>query len=466
MAVQFEVKVLENCLVSPPTNSVPTTSVPLSFFDIPWLLCRPMKRVFMYDFECSNALFFEEVVPQLKHSLSLALQLFFPLSGNLVCPPHPAKPHILYSDGDSVNLTVAECGGVFSHLVRSGLRDAKEIHPLVPPLPPSHISNDALLELTSLLALQVTLFPNSGICIGIQFNHVVADGMAFNHFLKTWASISKSNCDLSCIPEALPIVDRGVINDKNGVEDVLLSQWQGWGSPCWKEDLDAAAPLEDKVRSTFVMTRDYIERLKTYVSGKCRSTKKSVCMSSFVVICAMTWVCVIKSQDRITNDSFGDGNLCHLAFVADCRNRNEISVPSTYFGNCLAICFVSVRRSLLRGEDSIALAAEAIGRRVQELENGVLVGAEKWLSKWEEVSKTGDLLTVAGSPRLNVYETDFGWGRPVMVELAQIDTSGAMYLAEARNEKGGVEVGLARSRTQMEAFGSIFQQSIDQSQTF
>uniref|UniRef100_A0A7N0VBE2 Anthocyanin acyltransferase n=1 Tax=Kalanchoe fedtschenkoi TaxID=63787 RepID=A0A7N0VBE2_KALFE len=443
MAVQFEVKVLEHCRVSPPPNSVPTTSLPLTFFDIPWLLCRPMQRILLYEFGCSTAQFVTDVLPQLKHSLSLALQLFFPLSA-------------------------AECGGVFSDLLRGGLRDAKEIHPLVPPIPipPSRILNESLLELTPLLALQVTLFPNMGICVGIQFNHVVADGMACTYFLKTWASLFQSRSGLSCIDEVLPVVDRGVIKDTDRIEDVLLNQWRGWGSPRWKDNAATVGLLEEKVRATFVLTRGDIEKLKNWVSGKCISAKhtKPVHISSFVVACAFTWVCVIKSQDKITNDSFGDEDLCHFSFVADCRNRKEISVPSTYFGNCLAICFVSVKRGLFRGEDSIALAADAIGRRVQELESGVLVGAEKWLLQWNEVSETGDLLTVAGSPRLALYETDFGWGRPRLVEMVQIDASGAMYLTEARNEKGGVEVGLARSRAQLEAFSSIFQLGKDQLQ--
>lgn len=104
---------------------------------------------------------------------------------------------------------------------------------------------------------------------------------------------------------------------------------------------------------------------------------------------------------------------------------------------------------------------KAIGNKVRELESGALEGAEKWLLDWKEISELGHLVTVAGSPRLGVYETDFGWGRPKKSEVVQIDVSGAISLAECGDEDGAIEVGLALSRENMDNFNAIFQHDLN-----
>lgn len=114
MSAQFDpVKVFEHHQISPPPDSVPTTSLPLTFFDITWINCCPIQRVFLYRVQFSTAQFTEEILPKLKNSLSLALQRFFPLCGNFVIPPQPSEPYILYKAGDSVPLLVAQSDGTY-----------------------------------------------------------------------------------------------------------------------------------------------------------------------------------------------------------------------------------------------------------------------------------------------------------------------------------------------------------------
>ncbi|KAI6672874.1 hypothetical protein NL676_000780 [Syzygium grande] len=45
-----QIKILHRYDISPPGSSVPTTALPLTFLDIPWLLCCPMQRLFFYNF--------------------------------------------------------------------------------------------------------------------------------------------------------------------------------------------------------------------------------------------------------------------------------------------------------------------------------------------------------------------------------------------------------------------------------
>jgi len=120
-------------------------------------------------------------------------------------------------------------------------------------------------------------------------------------------------------------------------------------------------------------------------------SRASACIT-FVVACAFTWVNLIKSQEKEAGDLFDNDKVYYFVFVADYRHRLEVKLPATYFGNCLAICHVPAKKSELLGENGIIMARvsylekmgsswqlEQIGKKVKELESGVLVGAEKYI---------------------------------------------------------------------------------------
>ncbi|PON81915.1 Transferase [Trema orientale] len=428
----------------------------------------PHAALYFYRYPHSTPHFLQTHLPNLKRSLSLTLRHFFPFAGKLVLPPPPAKPHILFTAGDSVTLTVAESSAEFNRLFadNDGPRAAEELHPFVPKLPLPRREGDA--SVAPLLALQVCVFPNSGICIGVRFSHVAADGRAFHHFMKSWAFICKERGDRSrvheneSLPPLLPCHDRAAVEDPDGLEPVFLNEWWSLAST-WDKDAGPA----DTVRTTFVLGQAQIERLKRWATEQFANDNDSTSLrhaTSFVVTCGLIWVCLTKSQEfgeSNTNIISNDSDPYYFIFVADCRNRLKFRIPTTYFGNCLSICFVSVKRKELLGENGIFEAIKAIGKRVAELERGALVGAEKWMLKWKEVAELWKHVTVAGSPKLGFYDSDFGWGRPKRTESVQIDVSGAFSLAENGDEKGGVEVGLALStRAKMSYFKAILEQSL------
>lgn len=70
MAQPDRVIILKQFQVAPPPNSVPTTSLPLTFLDIPWLLRCPMQRLFFYELPHSTHHFTQTILPTLSPSLS------------------------------------------------------------------------------------------------------------------------------------------------------------------------------------------------------------------------------------------------------------------------------------------------------------------------------------------------------------------------------------------------------------
>ncbi|CAN1844041.1 Coumaroyl-CoA:anthocyanidin 3-O-glucoside-6''-O-coumaroyltransferase 1 [Linum perenne] len=451
------VKTIDELHISPPPGSVPTTSIPLSFFDIPWFSCHPIQRVFFYDLPFSTHQFRESVIPNLTSSLSIALRYFYPFAARLISIPWPNKPYILYSDGDSVPFTVSESTALdFDQVTSDHPNDVRLLHLLLPKLPKPLAKEDETTA-SNLLSVKVTLFPNSGICIGIEFLHVAADGMAVNHFFKSWGS----GCtDLSWIENNPPYLDRGLIKDPSNLESIFSEQI--WKSPLPWDENSVHDKLIDKVRATFVIDAEDISRLKKTVkaSSFVVASAKSVKASSFVVASALVWICLAKSQ--VEDDD--DDKISSYVFPADSRGRMEPKVPATYFGNCLGGVGVSLRQGDLLRDGGFAIAAEEIAAKIAEMEReGPLKDAENWFkgSRNERVKRFGKMVSVAGSPKLRVYETDFGWGRPRKSEPVHIDFSGSVYFSDARDVKrGGIEFGLALKKEEMDVFIAGFEEQL------
>ncbi|XP_059650402.1 anthocyanin 5-aromatic acyltransferase-like [Cornus florida] len=185
-------------------------------------------------------------------------------------------------------------------------------------------------------------------------------------------------------------------------------------------------------------------------------------VSTFTVTCAYMWVCILKSRATTRADEDDeDDELDHFVFLADCRERLDPPIPATYFGNCLAICTATARHGqLMEEKEGFFVAAESFGEAIAtRLHNGepegVLKGSETWFSsfkslKWERV------MSLAGSPKIGLYEPDFGWGRPRKSEIVSTDLTGAFSISECKDSQGVVEVGVSFPKITMDAFASIF----------
>ncbi|CAL9014266.1 unnamed protein product [Prunus brigantina] len=227
MAQPSSIKVVEVCWVAPKPSSLDSASpddqsLPLTFFDLLWLRFPPIQRVFFYEISSFNTpLFFDSILPKLKASLSLTLQHFLPLAGNLTWPQDSQKPFLSYVKGDTHSLTIAESDADFYHLVSTNNFniEAKEYHPLIPQLAVSH-------DQAAVMALQITIFPNCGFSIGSAVHHAALDGKTSTSFLKLWAHLCKhGGLSSSLLPEPpKPCYDRRAVKDPAGIEAIYLKE--------------------------------------------------------------------------------------------------------------------------------------------------------------------------------------------------------------------------------------------------
>ncbi|KAF6141758.1 hypothetical protein GIB67_027936 [Kingdonia uniflora] len=452
------VKVLEQCQISPPSASVPRTSLPLTFFDMRPLVMPPVNRLFYYEISHTKTHFMNSVIPNIKHSLSLTLQHFFPLVGNLIWTPQSSRPEIHYVDGDSIPFTVAESNLNFNHVCGNHPRDVNMLYPLIPKLSPA---SDAIIPL---LALQVTLFPNSGICVGISISHAVADGKSSSHFMKSWASVCKLNGDTSFMTgSSLPFYDRTMIKDPNEIGKII---WEGLekSNLITRQRLSIFKPSTDpteNVQATFVIGRSEIDRLKRWIFTRIIERNNQLKelpfnLSSFVATCAHIWVCLMKTLGH-HNDNVRE----NFYFAVGCRAGLDPPLPENYFGNCNARCSTAANKKDLLGEDGIAVAAEIIGNGIQNMRSikGILATFhnDETNSFWR---RPEHFFVTGGSPKLGVYETDFGWGRPKKVEMASFGFTRNICLSERSDGQVGLEVGLTLSKVEMKAFASHFSDTL------
>ncbi|GMI97641.1 hypothetical protein like AT1G03940 [Hibiscus trionum] len=454
--------------VSPPPGSVPTTSLPLTFFDVIYLVTIPvssnwMQHLFFYGFKCPVSEFIRTVVPGLKTSLSLTLRRFFPFAGNVVYPTPPRMPYIVYTEGDSVLFVVKETSADFDHLVGDHARDHEGFLALVPRKPPT-IETDGCRQEPA-MAVQVTIFPNAGFSIGVGFSHNVADGRTLAHFMKSWASIHRCQGDLACVGNYLPSFDRGSVFDPIGLASLLMKDmeraFQGTNSPniCF-----------NNLRVTYRIKRSQVELLKDWVKTKCMEVNgsKPIRMSTFVVTCAYMWVCSIKlhqigtHRHRSSIDSDADV-LSYFHFPADCRAY--LKAPETYFGNCLMLRLTSAKKSELLGENGILVAATAIQTEIMEFQKHPFKDAEETLPKTIEKNKTEkDIVLLISSPKFGFYNADFGCGKPRKTEVAMLQSIGCrsmICISESREEEGGVEFAMGfASHESVNRFSDIFMEGL------
>ncbi|KAH6795969.1 hypothetical protein C2S51_036955 [Perilla frutescens var. frutescens] len=183
-------------------------------------------------------------------------------------------------------------------------------------------------------------------------------------------------------------------------------------------------------------------------------------LSPYVIACAFIWVCWIKTHWSL-NGSPSDQSVHYFGFIAGGLTRLPYMVPSTYVGNCVGFGRSSSTRKELIGENDVVFAAKAIGDTVKKLNGDMLGGAKNWISEWKKLRESELHITVTGSPKLDLYELDFGWGRPVKFEEVTINTLGAISLTESRGVIGGIEIGVALPQLKMDAFTVLFNKGLN-----
>ncbi|KAI3732204.1 hypothetical protein L1987_63403 [Smallanthus sonchifolius] len=455
--------VLENCRISPPPATVGHRSLPLTYFDLLFLLHFPINQLFFYEFPHSRQHFMETIIPNLKHSLSITLQHFFPFTSNLIVfhnPDHSRKPEIRHVEGDSVRLTIAECNLDFNDLAGYHPRACDKFYELVPPLGPAVKGSDFLA--IPLFAVQVTVFENTGISIGITNHHVLCDASTKYEFLKAWTSIARNGTDESFLAnQSLPAYER-LVEYHESLDRMFMNQPGVESLKLEYQPRELVGP-SFKTRATLILIKEKISLIKRWVSIQLPALGY---VSSFSVVCAYVWSCVAKSRAEVEEMS-GPDELERFVCLADFRSRMDPPLPQTYFGNCVGPCVAIAKSTLLSGNDGFLIAVESVGQAISKTvktKDGVLKEAELWFEMLFRLpEQIPAKIGVAGTPKLKIYDVDFGWGKPKKYETISIDCNGSISVNTSKDSSADLEIGLSLPAKQMDAFIDIFNKGLENS---
>ncbi|KAI3675120.1 hypothetical protein L1987_84704 [Smallanthus sonchifolius] len=446
----YTMTVLEQFQVSPPPATIGYKSLPLTFFDMVWLteLPDPVHTLFFFELSINKSQFLDTIVPNLKQSLSITLQHFFPFVGKLtIFPTSSRKPEIRYVEGDSVDVTFEECNLDFNDLVGNHPRECDKFYQLIPLLGRTSKVSDYIT--IPVFSVQVTLFPNSGISIGMTNHHSLGDASTRFCFLKAWTSIAQSGSDESFLANGtLPIYDR-LVNDPKLDESCLKKAKVETFNEEYQ--LPRLSGPTDKVRATFILTRSVINGLKKLVTTQ---LPRLAYVSSFTVACAYIWSCVAS----LHNDE-----LALFGFVVDCRSRIDPPIPIAYFGNCNKPCMNLARTTTLKEKEGFLTAAKLIGENLYKMltdKDGILkdtVSIEDYFSEGGPTMMMG----VAGTPKLKFYDLDLGFGKPIKHETISIDYSGSISISASRESNEDLEIGMCLFATEMDVFVTNFNSGLE-----
>ncbi|KAI7755049.1 hypothetical protein M8C21_032384 [Ambrosia artemisiifolia] len=443
------ITVLEQSHVSPPPATT-SQSLPLTFFDIVWLaLTNPVHSLFFYELPITKPHFTKTIVPSLKHSLSITLQHFFPFAGKLIIfPTGTRKPEIRYVEGDSVAVTFAECFLDFKDLTGNHPRECDKFYHLIPLLGRTNKVSD--YNTIPVFAVQVTLFPNNGMSIGITNHHSLCDASTRFCFLKAWTSIAQSgNSDGPFLANGtFPLYDRLVKYpklDENYLKKAKVERYN--------EDyrVPRLSGPTDKVRATFILRRIVINGLKQLVSTQLPELPY---VSSFTVACAYIWNCVANL--------YGD-ELALFCMPVDCRSRMDPPIPGAYFGNCIRPCLSKARTSELKDKEGFLTAARLIGENLHKMlsdKDGIV----KYLGPTDSLFRDDwprRRMAVVGASKLKFYDLDFGFGKPIKYEALSIDYYGSISISASRECSEDLEIGVCLSATDMDVFVDNFNSGLE-----
>ncbi|XP_065867433.1 malonyl-CoA:anthocyanidin 5-O-glucoside-6''-O-malonyltransferase-like [Euphorbia lathyris] len=458
----YSLKMLEMCRVTPFTNSstpLDELSLPLTYFDMFWANIFPIERIFFYQLgqdESTHTFFNSVLLPKLKHSLSLTLTHFLPIAGHIIWPVGTEKPSFLYTPSDGVSFIVSESNSDFNRLSQNEMQEAIALHPYVPELPVSDSK-------AAIIAFQITFFPDQGYSIGMRFQHAMFDGKSIAMFMKSWAHICKHNYDeTTLLPvELTPVFDRTIVDEPQGLGMFYLKNMfsSSDSNPRSLKPPQVIRDMENLVRANYELSRQDITNLRQKIvsqqNQKEEEDSKRMHLSSFVLSYAYLIVTIVKAKHLERKGKVGFG------FSAECRSRLNPPLPTNYFGNCVVGSLGFVDTETILDKNGTASVANELSEMIKGLETRVKnMSVEREIEnilKWKNIEEVADVVIgVAGSPRFDIYGTDFGWGKPKKTQVVSIDRNVSISMAENRDSNGGLEIGLALKKSEMEMFAFLF----------
>jgi len=417
--------IVSECFIKPyPTIKDSNQICYLTHWDIAMLSTHYNQKGLLFKKPTSSSLnqqhFTENLVEKLKHSLSLTLFHFYPLSGRLVTKKSE-DPHSYTVFVDCKNSP----GAKFIHATLDiTINDI--LTPIdVPPIVQSFFDHDKAVghdgHTMSLLSIQVTELVD-GVFIGCSMNHCLCDGTSYWNFFNTFSEIFQNDVLVLVPISHQPIHKRWFPQGYGPIINLPFKHHHEfvhrYGIPILRERI-------------FHFSAASIAKLKAKANAESNTNK----ISSFQSLSALVW----RSITHARRLQHGQRTTCKMA--TNNRTRMEPPLPKEYFGNSLyAVSTETTVGELL--ENDLGWAAWKIHLAIANHDAKVVRrSVEEWFRS-PFVYRTYlffDPYTVmiSGSPRFNTYGNEFGMGKALAVRSGFANKFDGKVISYPGQEGGG-----------------------------
>ncbi|WJX35201.1 hypothetical protein P8452_23225 [Trifolium repens] len=395
----------------------------LAPWDIAMLSTNYIQKGLLFKKPTSSSLnqqyFIENLVNKLKHSLSLTLFHFYPLSGRLVIKKIEDPPsYSVYVDCKN------SLGAKFIHAALDII-----INDILSPIDVPHIVHSFFDQHKALnhdgctlplLSIQVTELLD-GVFIGCSMNHCIGDGTAYWNFFNTFSEIFQNDNHVSHQPINTRWFPEGygpIINLPFKHEDEFIHRY------------DETTILRERI---FHFSAESIAKLKAKANKEIESNTNKI--SSFQSLSALVWRSITRARQLEHNKR----TTCKLA--VNNRTRLKPSLPNEYFGNSISATSTDTTVGELL-ENDLGWAAWKIHMAITNHDDKVV---RNWVEEWlhspfvYRMDLFFDPYTVmmGSSPRFNMYGNEFGMGKALSVRSGYANKFDGKITSYPGQEGGG-----------------------------
>ncbi|KAK6153787.1 hypothetical protein DH2020_013426 [Rehmannia glutinosa] len=209
--------------------------------------------------------------------------------------------------------------------------------------------------------------------------------------------------------------------------------------------------------STFKLTHDHLNALKANCKDE-DDDGKAITYSTYEVVAGHAWRCVCKARGPPENQE------TWLYIPVDGRFRLQPPLPKDYFGNAIFTALPIALSGELQS-NPLKFAVGKIHNAIARMDNNYLRSAIDYLellppeidahSRGMHLFKSPNFLITSWA-KLPIYDTDFGWGKPVHMGVGAIPPDGITYVMPNPKNDGGAVYAISLPKEQMELFEKLF----------
>ncbi|KAG9136456.1 hypothetical protein Leryth_025193 [Lithospermum erythrorhizon] len=382
-----------------------------------------MSMAFFYPKNTNNSIPNSQISQLIQESLSKALSTYYPFAGIL-----KGDDCVSCTDEGAtfVETEITECS--LSQILNNPNVSVQNV------LYPKGIPWSSSYEDHTLLYAQLNHFKCGGKALGVSLSHKIADGCTMAHFIRHWAAVARQSGD-----DLRPIL--------NG--DSIFPPIKDCDPPPQPEQKG-----ERVISKRFVFDQSNIKKLKAI--GSTESGVKNP--TRVEVVTALVYKAAMAASMEFSR-KFEPSAVTH---ISNLRSLVNPSMPGTTVEN--ASMFYSIA-TVDEGDikfgtliDQLRKSKEKMVQNCRVVENGNHFSAT--IKSFQEVatlaggSQDFDIYAFSSICNFGLHQVDFGWGKPVAMNLAASPQNRFVGLVDDHHGTG-IEVAV----TLDENFMTIFEKN-------